>query len=158
MTLELTLEKLLLIESKWEKEHPDLYTKGMNSYSILLFFQLIHSIYNGIPVAIKFMLCLPGQPAYVHERDISLLMDHPSVITTYGYTTVDSLPFYGFGKCMNLKQVALVMEKADSDLVYYLATVPMSYSQRKHMIVEIGCGLEYLYNQNICNHDLKVRD
>ena len=61
------------------------------------------------------------------------------------------------GKNPHGKQLVLVMEKADCDLVYHLATVRLSYRERKHLIVEIGCGLEYLYVQSICNHDIKVR-
>ena len=130
--------------------------KGTNTYLNNLLYPFISSTYDGMPVAIKFLPYFPETGSQSRERDISIMVKHSSIITTYGYAIVSPLPFYGFGHYVGGKQLVLVMERADCDLVYYLATVHMTYCERKHLIVEIGRGLEYLYIQNICNHDIKV--
>lgn len=117
------------------------------------------SQYKGELVALKFM-DMPNNDLnrLERERSIALSVDHPNVVKTYGYFTLDT-PYRGIyndGRHHG-RQLVLVMKKADMNLQQYLNDHPdLSYQERKELIVKIAEGLVYLYNQFICIHDIKV--
>ena len=84
------------------------------------------------------------------------------MIKCYGYYRTETFPrninvgFHGYPRHKG-EQLVFVMEKADCDLEQYIRNHGnMSYEERKRLIFEIVTGLEYLYQQQICHHDLKV--
>ena len=117
------------------------------------------STYKGELVALKFMDVPNSNSNRVdRERSIALSVDHPNVVKTYGYFTMDTPPpgIYKDGR-QHGRQLVLVMKKADMNLKQYLEVHPdLSYQERKELIVKIAEGLVYLYNQFICIHDIKV--
>ena len=126
----------------------ELHMSGIESFVKYL---VIHSLLDNKTVAIKFSKTNDSlKNAQKREKNISTIVDHRNIIQTYCY-------FYEFFPNHGGQHLALVMEKADCDLKNYLSKQrDLSYEDRKHLIVEIATGLDYLYDQHITLHDLKV--
>ena len=83
--------------------------------------------------------------------NIRLSLDHPHVIKTYSCTVINTPNEYGF------KEVQHKEEQTDCVLGRYLVSNEgLTYNERKELILKITEGLNYLQEQNVFIHVMKV--
>lgn len=108
--------------------------------------------YNGRPVAIKQFINhnKDNLEAIIHELEILALMDHPNIISLYGYVLGDQ------------REIWVITELAKSDLLKVLKSSGSSrrsilpYKTRKSYIQQITNGLLYTITHGILHQDLKT--
>ena len=111
---------------------------------------LMYREFNGSIVAVKLVPYNPHNAALRRELMISTTVQHNNVICTDHYYRV-------YDEMQGEWLLALIMERADCNLKQYLIDRRnLSYESRKKLVVEIATGLDYLYNQHITLHDIKV--
>ena len=83
--------------------------------------------------------------------NIRLSLDHPHVIKTYDCTVINTPDEYGW------REVQYKEERTDCILGrYLLSNKRLTYSDRKELIRKIAEGLNYLQEQNVFIHVMKV--
>lgn len=108
--------------------------------------------YNGRPVAIKQFICRKetNLQSIIHELEILALMDHPNIISLYGYVLGDRRDVWVITE---LAKCNLMTALGSSDSVRR-STIP--YKTRKAYIQQIAHGLLYTITHGIIHQDLKM--